>query len=188
MPGPHDFAVRSDLHQASSRPCAASRNFGEGVEAPFVLRAVARSRKPALRTHLRARRCRVHRIPSRVRDDRDTPLLSGKDGGGHRIESTKRGSKIFFAAGLDSFLVICPTGTLSAQYDISSLAAGTKRYSSNHIMLTCQHDRLSPQLHCRGSFFFTVNLAERRLRLLTEPQNLGLANLNKEGLRISSER
>jgi hypothetical protein len=24
--------------------------------------------------HLRARRCRVHRIPSRVRDDRDTPL------------------------------------------------------------------------------------------------------------------
>jgi hypothetical protein len=26
------------------------------------------------------RRCRVHRIPSRVRDDRDTPLLPGKDG------------------------------------------------------------------------------------------------------------
>ncbi len=25
--------------------------------------------------HLRARRCRVHRIPSRVRDDRDTPLM-----------------------------------------------------------------------------------------------------------------
>jgi hypothetical protein len=33
----------------------------------------------ALRTHAR-RRCRVHRIPSRVRDDRDTPLLPGKDG------------------------------------------------------------------------------------------------------------
>jgi hypothetical protein len=31
--------------------------------------------------HLRARRCRVHRIPSRVRDDRDTPLVSGWDGG-----------------------------------------------------------------------------------------------------------
>ena len=30
--------------------------------------------KPALPSQSRARRCRVHRIPSRVRDDRDTPL------------------------------------------------------------------------------------------------------------------
>jgi hypothetical protein len=30
--------------------------------------------------HRSRRRCRVHRIPSRVRDDRDTPLLPGKDG------------------------------------------------------------------------------------------------------------
>jgi hypothetical protein len=37
------------------------------------------TREPALRTHTR-RRCRVHRILSRVRDDRDTPLLPGKDG------------------------------------------------------------------------------------------------------------
>jgi hypothetical protein len=37
------------------------------------------TRELALRTHAR-RRCRVHRIPSRVRDDRDTPLLPGKDG------------------------------------------------------------------------------------------------------------
>src|ERR1700730_12829427 len=28
----------------------------------------------------RARRCRVHRTPSRVRDDRDTPLCVGRDG------------------------------------------------------------------------------------------------------------
>jgi hypothetical protein len=35
-------------------------------------------------------------------------------------------------------------------------------------MPTCQHDRLSLQLHRRGSVFFTVNLAERRLSLLTE--------------------
>ena len=38
-------------------------------------------RKPALRFHLRARRCRVHRISTRVRDDRDPPLLSGETGG-----------------------------------------------------------------------------------------------------------
>ena len=31
--------------------------------------------RPALRSHPRARRCRVHRIPSRVRDDREPPLL-----------------------------------------------------------------------------------------------------------------
>jgi len=31
-------------------------------------------------------------------------------------------------------------------------------------MLTCRHDRL----HLRGCFFFTVNLADPRLRLLTE--------------------
>ncbi|MEH2567506.1 hypothetical protein V1289_007133 [Bradyrhizobium sp. AZCC 2289] len=37
------------------------------------------TRELALRTHTR-RRCRVHRIPSRIRDDRDTPLLPGKDG------------------------------------------------------------------------------------------------------------
>ena len=31
-------------------------------------------------TTIARRRCRVHRIPSRVRDDRETPLLPGKDG------------------------------------------------------------------------------------------------------------
>ena len=54
---------------------------GEGVEAPFVRAPVDRSQvKPALRFHLRARRCRVHRISTRVRDDRDPPLLSGETG------------------------------------------------------------------------------------------------------------
>src|SRR5882724_2021114 len=35
---------------------------------------IAHRPKPALRSPLRAQRCRVHRIPPRVRDDRDTPL------------------------------------------------------------------------------------------------------------------
>jgi hypothetical protein len=34
--------------------------------------------RPAIACH--AQRCRVHRIPSRVRDDRDTPLLPGETG------------------------------------------------------------------------------------------------------------
>jgi hypothetical protein len=51
------------------------------AHAPFVLRAGHRSRRairPAIPLH--ARRCRVHRIPPRVRDDRDTPLSVGRDG------------------------------------------------------------------------------------------------------------
>ncbi|MEH2567109.1 hypothetical protein V1289_006736 [Bradyrhizobium sp. AZCC 2289] len=43
--------------------------------APFVLRAVARSRKTALRTHLRADAAASTASPPHVRDDRDTPLL-----------------------------------------------------------------------------------------------------------------
>jgi hypothetical protein len=35
--------------------------------------------RPAIACH--AQRCRVHRIPSRVRDDRDPPLLPGETGG-----------------------------------------------------------------------------------------------------------
>jgi len=44
-------------------------------KAPFVCAPFNRSRakaRPAIT--LRAQRCRVHRIPPRVRDDRDTPL------------------------------------------------------------------------------------------------------------------
>src|SRR5712671_3298376 len=55
--GPHDFAVRSNISRQ---------------------RAVDRSRaetRPAIPS--RATRCRVHRIPPRVRDDHDTPLLRG---------------------------------------------------------------------------------------------------------------
>jgi hypothetical protein len=59
--GPHDFAVRCNI----SRPLA-------------WCRSRASSTHPAIPS--RARRCRVHRTPSRVRDDRDTPLCVGRDG------------------------------------------------------------------------------------------------------------
>jgi hypothetical protein len=42
--------------------------------------------RPAITS--RAKRCRVHRIPRRVRDDRDTPPLCGRDG---RKEATDLG-------------------------------------------------------------------------------------------------
>ena len=56
--GPHDFAVRCNI----SRPLAVDRS------------RIQRTR-PAIPS--RAKRCRVHRIPPRVRDDRDTPLWWG---------------------------------------------------------------------------------------------------------------
>src|SRR3954451_7680881 len=40
--------------------------------------------------------------------------------------------------------------------------------TSRTVLSSRPHDRLSAQLRCRGSFLFTVNLAERRLALLTE--------------------
>jgi hypothetical protein len=52
--GPHDFAGRSK-HLSSARSVIAHGKT-----------------RPAITS--RAQRCRVHRIPPRVRDDRDTPL------------------------------------------------------------------------------------------------------------------
>jgi hypothetical protein len=43
MPGPHAFAVRSDLAKHLDRPCAACRSFSEAVEAPFVRALTDRS-------------------------------------------------------------------------------------------------------------------------------------------------
>jgi hypothetical protein len=50
------------------------------ASAPYVLRDVNRSRVASPCVYLPRQRCRVHHIPPRVRDDRDTPLLSRRDG------------------------------------------------------------------------------------------------------------
>ena len=66
--------------------------------------------------------------------------------------------------GLDRFSADLPVGQISAP------AVGwvePLRYPSRHYA-KMQHDQLSPQPACRGCFFFTVNLAERHLHLLTE--------------------
>ena len=60
---------------------ARTTRFCRTQQAPFVLRALNRSRvQPRPATTSARQRCRVHRIPSRVRDDREAPLLPGKDG------------------------------------------------------------------------------------------------------------
>ena len=81
MPGPHDFAVRSDLNQPFSRPCAARRVLAKALKRrSSARRSIAhRETRPAI-TSAR-QRCRVHRIPSRVRDDsRSAPLWGGTNG------------------------------------------------------------------------------------------------------------
>ena len=71
------FAVRDPCFARRFRRAQVPirRNPGEGGTAPFVLRAgrSLTANRPAIK--LARRRCRVHHIPSRVRDDRDPPLL-----------------------------------------------------------------------------------------------------------------
>src|ERR1700738_1135249 len=50
-----------------------------------------------------------HPLPN-VCDDRETPLCVGRDGGRCRFDLGLRRSGIFFAEGLDSKSVICPSG------------------------------------------------------------------------------
>src|SRR5258707_8507979 len=62
-----------DLTPASRRQ---DHTISPSASSAVVLHAANRSRRairPALASH--AQRCRVHRISSRVRDDRDTPLV-----------------------------------------------------------------------------------------------------------------
>ena len=74
------WADASPLDLASATDARTTR-FCRTQPAPFVLRAVTSLTSSASPCdQLARRRCRVHRIPSRVRDDRDTPLLPGKDG------------------------------------------------------------------------------------------------------------
>ena len=76
-PSSADMACLSPVGPTRLREFNTSNGCQNHTALPYAksicrLRAVDRSRDPALRS--RTRRCRVHRIPPRVRDDRDTPL------------------------------------------------------------------------------------------------------------------
>src|SRR5260370_30056471 len=70
---------RADLPSANLTPAPGARTtrLHRPRKAPFVSAPFDRSQvlstRPAITS--RAQRCRVHHIPPRVRDDRDTPLL-----------------------------------------------------------------------------------------------------------------
>jgi len=62
---------------------------------------IAHRPKPALQSVQRSGRCRVHRIPTHVRDDRDTPLLAGRNGLTCRGDLGAGRRSIFLRLGLD---------------------------------------------------------------------------------------
>src|SRR4051812_38559390 len=53
----------------------------------------------------RLARCRVHRIPTRVRDVRETPPLKGRDRFGYASDLGQAKTKIFLISGLDTISV-----------------------------------------------------------------------------------
>jgi len=71
------------------------------ASAPYVLRGVLAHGKTRPANTLRARRCRVHHIPPRVRDDRDTPLLSRRDSAEIATDLGRGGSSLFLRSRLD---------------------------------------------------------------------------------------
>jgi hypothetical protein len=79
-PGPHDFAVRDHLTPKVLPDLVPSGEFWQRrLAASFVRTPADRSREDPPCDPLRARRCRVHRIPPRVRDvSRSAPHRVGR--------------------------------------------------------------------------------------------------------------
>jgi hypothetical protein len=97
--GPHGFAVRDSTlrQQASPGLVPFRRNPGEGGKqrrsscAPLLAHGNRPANKPA------RRRCRVHHIPSRVRDDRDPPLLGDETAPSGELICPTKPAKCFCA-------------------------------------------------------------------------------------------
>ena len=84
--------------------------------ASFVLRAVDRSRVNPPCEHLARRRCRVHRIPSHVRDDRQRPSWRDGTARAGRTDLPDGKAKYFCAKGWTGFCrLICPSGRFVAR-------------------------------------------------------------------------
>src|SRR6266849_4856296 len=109
--------VELDFASASLTPATGART--TRLHRPLKRRSsctplIAHEVHLALRLPLRAWRPCVHRIPPRVRDDRDPPLLSERDGEGFKSDLGQAGTEILLQMGLDRQItsppVICPTG------------------------------------------------------------------------------
>jgi hypothetical protein len=109
--GPHDFTVRDRPCQRSCRAsCRAASSGKDGWQRRSSARRPIAHGKTRPAIPLRARRCRVHRIPPRVRDDSRSAPFSGGTGRVCRGDLPDALSGIFLSTGLDRFLVICQPG------------------------------------------------------------------------------
>jgi hypothetical protein len=75
----------------------------------------------------------VHRIPPRVRDDRDTPLQVGRDGSGYAGDLGCRETEMFFPMGIDS-----PNHTKSSP----SGAVIFMRWHPSHTPSSCEDEAI----------------------------------------------
>src|SRR5882672_12632652 len=98
VPGPHGFTVRNNIVR---------------LRAVRSLTGLAQSKtRPAI--HLRARRCRVHRILPRVNDDGQRPSV-GRDGEGYRFDLGREKTEIFLQRGLDRKAGDLPAGQITLE-------------------------------------------------------------------------
>jgi hypothetical protein len=113
-PGPHDFAVRDRPRQRSCRTsCRPASSGKDGLQRRSSARRPIAHGKSRPAIPLRARRCRVHRIPPRVRDVSRSAPHPGGTGRACNGDLPDVLSGIFLSAGLDRFLLICPSGCFS---------------------------------------------------------------------------
>jgi hypothetical protein len=93
-----------------------------------------------------------HPVPY-VRDDRETPLCVGRDGGTHRDVSTDHGSEIFLQKGLDSPVHKPPDGQINRHapppglFDVGD-RVGNKRVSKQ---MPCRCIFLRGPVTCLGA-------------------------------------
>ena len=114
-PGPHDFAVRDRHARGLAGPSCRPASSGKGglQRRSSARRPIAHGKsRPAI--PLRARRCRVHRIPPRVRDVSRSAPHPGGTGRACNGDLPELLSGIFLLMGLDRILLICPSGCFSS--------------------------------------------------------------------------
>ncbi|WP_036053275.1 hypothetical protein [Bradyrhizobium sp. URHD0069] len=81
---------------------------------------------------MRARRCRVHRIPPRVRDDRDTPLSWGETARLIDLIWVKREAEYFCEQDWTANWLICPSGNSA---ELSAIARRAKAESVTRLFI-----------------------------------------------------
>jgi hypothetical protein len=110
--GPHDFAVRGRPRQGlSTGVVPIRRSPGEGVFGIGRLRAVRSLTGKARPAITRAPDAAASTAPPpNVRDDRDTPLCAGRDGGSYKTDLGVRKTRIFLQKGLDRGASDLPVG------------------------------------------------------------------------------